>query len=132
MLRTNSKKVMEKIRALILDSFIKPSDAGYYIPDPTNYTETVSAIYNAFIEEKYFDDTCKRYFRYSEEAAFISWLQGLPSLFDPAYYYRLQAVDVLGDILEETETERNRYTEAEAENLLSRLIYREIKKGAAK
>ena len=34
-----------------------------------------------------------------------------------------------GDILEQTEEERNRYTEAEAEKCMTYLLYRTIKKG---
>ena len=57
-----------------------------------------------------------------------SWCQGLPSVIDTCYYYNRSAVEDLGDILEETEEERNRYTEQDAERLLSCLIYREIRK----
>jgi exopolyphosphatase/guanosine-5'-triphosphate,3'-diphosphate pyrophosphatase len=42
--------------------------------------------------------------------------------------YNRSEVDDLGEILEETESEKKRYTEREAESFLTRLIYNEIKK----
>lgn len=60
---------------------------------------------------------------------FCDWAQGLAlgGLF--CYYYNRSAVDDLGDILEETEEERNKFTEAQAEEKLTMLIYRELMKG---
>jgi hypothetical protein len=53
--------------------------------------------------------------------------------FDPCgYYYNRSAVDDLGAILEQSEREKAQYSEAEAENLLTHLIYRELKRGAGK
>lgn len=42
------------------------------------------------------------------------------------YYYNRSAVDDLGEILEETDEEKAKYSEQQAEELLSRLIYREM------
>jgi hypothetical protein len=50
----------------------------------------------------------------------------LPSVINTLYYYNRSAITDLGDILEETEDERNRYTESQAEKLLTKLIYRTI------
>ena len=57
---------------------------------------------------------------------FVDWCQGLPSALDTLYYYNRSAVDDLAAILEETEEEKAKYTEAQAEEILSRLIYREL------
>ena len=62
-------------------------------------------------------------------AAFADWCAGLPSVLDTLYFYNRSAVDDLGAILEETEQEKNRYTEQQAEQLLTSLIYRELQKG---
>lgn len=134
MLRTNSKKVSEKIKAYIMENFTNPSDLGIdEMQNPTNYAETVKCIYDEFIIEKAFNtERMKKYYGYSEYRAFKDWLQGLPSIFDPMYYYNGLAVQVLGDILEETEEERNKYTSAEAEETLTKLIYREIQKEVTK
>lgn len=40
------------------------------------------------------------------------------------------AKEMAVDILEETETERNKYDESQAENLLANLFYREITKNS--
>lgn len=57
---------------------------------------------------------------------FEDWARGLAlgGLF--CYYYNRSAVDDLGAILEETEEEKAKYTEMQAEEMLTRLIYREM------
>ena len=59
---------------------------------------------------------------------FEDWARGLAlgNLF--CYYYNRSAVDDLGEIMEETEEEKAKYTEQEAEETLTRLIYREMEK----
>lgn len=127
MLRINSKKARENIKKFILDNFVNPADLGYEeIETPTNYPETLRAIYKAFTLEKYNCETAKKYYGYNEFLAFRAWLQGLPSIFDAVHYYRLTAVEVVGDLLEESEEERGRYTEEQAEKLADTLIYNEI------
>ena len=61
---------------------------------------------------------------------FKDWAQGLAlgGLF--CYYYNRSAKDDLGAILEESEAEKAKYTEQEAEEMLTRLIYRELEKAA--
>lgn len=73
-----------------------------------------------------------RYYHGSEAAAFADWCAGLPSVLDTLYFYNRSAVDDLGAILEETEQEKTRYTEQQAEQLLTSLIYRELQKGERK
>lgn len=131
MLRTNSKQVREKIRHYIIDNFTMPSDLGFEgIEDPAedNFIEIAKVIYQVFLMEKYDNENMRRYYHYNEQAAFIDWCSGLPSIFNPAYYYRYSAVESLGNILEQTETEKNRFDEQAAEKLFTNLIYREIKK----
>ena len=59
---------------------------------------------------------------------FKNWAQGLAlgQLF--CYYYNRSAVDDLAEILEENETEKLKYSEKEAEEMLTNLIFREIVK----
>ena len=66
------------------------------------------------------------------QQGFIDWCAGLPSILDTCYYYNRSAIKDLGDILEQTEEERAKYTESDAERLLSILIYRELVKGELK
>ena len=67
--------------------------------------------------------------RISLQDLFEDYAAGLPlgGLFD---YYLHSAIDTLGDILEESEAEREKYSEEEAEKMLTRLIYREMIKEA--
>lgn len=124
MLRTNSKAAIENIKAYIMEN-----------ADGTNYDVDLSG--RSFDGVAHFIlDTFKSEYKYnlikvraSEQELFIEWCAGLPSVIDTCYYYNRSAVDDLGEILEETEEEKAKYTEIKAERMLSYLIYREVKKG---
>lgn len=123
MLKTNSRQVKEKVRAFISQIF-----------DASNYDRT--DLNDAPIEEKlqFIALTCwqelgheVRRHHSSMQEMFIEWCQGLPSLIDTALYYcHASAVDLVGDMLEQTQEERAKYSEPEAEKLLSYLIYKEV------
>lgn len=121
MLRTNSKKAIENIRAYIINGF---DGENYEIETPDTFEETARIIYNTFADEYLYEYNRRR----NEQEVFTEWCQGLPSILDTCYYYNRPAVDDLGDILEETEAERSKYTEDQAAEILTKLIYREIKK----
>ena len=122
MLKTNSKKAVENIRLYIINHF---DSCGYdFNEDTNNFKDVATFIYKCFIDEKVKHD--KR--RMSEQSLFFEWCSGLPSILDTCYYYNRSAIDDLGEILEETETEKARFTEQQAEERLTYLIYREIKK----
>lgn len=129
MLKTNSKKAAENIRAYIVNNFT-----------PENYTDNLlqefpqvaAFILDTFRREKYNSPEDFRYYFHYEPSAFRDWCAGLPSVLDTCYYYNRSAVDDLGAILEETEQEKARYTEQQAEQFLTDLIYKELLKGAAK
>ena len=53
-------------------------------------------------------------------------------MIDTCYFYNRSAVDDLGEILEETDEEKAKYNERQAEDLLTWLIYRELLKGEKK
>lgn len=129
MLRTNSKKAAENIRAYIVERF---TPEGYTDNPPQEWPEIAAFILNAFRSEKYWCPQDVRYYHGSEQAAFADWCAGLPSVLDTLYFYNRSAVDDLGAILEETEQEKARYTEQQAEQLLTSLIYRELQKGERK
>lgn len=119
MLRTNSKKAVENIRAYIFKYF----DGTNYDLTAANFEEAAKHIYNTFKAEKGYEIK-----RIGENAAFTDWTQGLPSIIDTCYWYNREAIDDLGIILEETEEEKAKYTEEKAEILLTALIFREIRK----
>ena len=129
MLKTNSKKAAENIRAYIVDGF---SPEGYTDNPPQEFPKIAAFILDTFRNEKYWcaQDFC--YYHGCERSAFRDWCAGLPGVLDTCYFYNRSAVDDLGAILEETKQEKARYTEQQAEQLLTNLIYRELMKGAAK
>lgn len=127
MLKTNSKKARENIRAYIIINF-----------DPTNYDitkapeswpEIAAFILDTFRSEKYYSLEYMQSAGLSEQAVFAEWAAGLPSVLDTCYFYNRSAVDDLAGILEESKSEKARYTESDAEKLLTYLIYRELLKG---
>ena len=124
MLRTNSKKVRERIRAYIREGF----NPEYCDGNPQTYPEICRAILADFrrVQSHEFSRNVSR------QELFADYMQGLPSILNALYYYNASAVQLVGDILEETETEREKFTECQAENLMSYLIYSELLKGAEK
>lgn len=118
MLRTNSKQARENIRQYIIENFT-----------PENYTEeNIQGFENV---AKFILDVFKREYynvtgRYTQAEAFKNWCSGLPSVLDTCYYYNRSAVEDVKNILDETDAEANKYTEQQAEELLTGLIYREL------
>lgn len=129
MLKTNSKKARENIRNYIIEGF---SPEGYTDTPPEQWHEIAVFIYDTFRSEKYNCLQDYRYYNGNEWKAFLDWCAGLPSVIDTCYFYNRSAVEDLGDLLEETETERKQYEESTAENLLTMLIYNEIRKEVEK
>lgn len=125
MLKTNSKKARENIRTYIIDHF---SADSYTDTPPEEWHEIAVFILDTFRSEKYSRPQDYRYYNGCESLAFRDWCAGLPSLLDTCYYYNRSAVDDLAEILEESESEKSRYTESDAENVLTILIYRELTK----
>lgn len=125
MLRTNSKKVSENIRDYIMqdkDYLIERNDGK----ELSTVDEYLTLAWNIFYDEKRYE--IERNYCCASYPIFKDWASGLAlgGLF--CYYYNRSSVDDLGAILEETEEEKARYTEQQAEDLLTRLIFREIEK----
>lgn len=125
MLKTNSKKARENIHNYIIENF---TPENYTDTPPTDYHGIATFIYDCFVRQAWDTIEQKRYFSGNEWKAFLHWASGLPSVLDTCYFYNRSAVEDLGNILEQTETERNKYEESAAENLLTMLIYNELKK----
>lgn len=121
MLKTSSKTVKERIRQFILDN----TTLDNFNIDTTSWDwkQCAVKIREICLDEKSGDYYCRTM---SEQQRFADWVRGLPSAFDCEFLYRQSAVDTLGDILDETDEEKARYTETDAENLLINLIWREI------
>lgn len=127
MLKTNSKKARENIKTYIVNNFT-PED--HTDNPPQEFPEIARFILDTFKSEKYHLPQDFRYYHHNEGAAFADWCAGLAGVLDTCYYYNRSAVDDLAAILEETEEEKARYTEEQAECLLTSLIYRELNRGA--
>ena len=123
MLKTNSKKARENVQAYIMQHF---DGTNHEIETPETFTQTAAVIMAVFNSEK---PAKGGYSSMSEQERFIEWAAGLPSILDTCYYYNRSAVDDLGEILEETEQEKARFTEQDAESRLTYLIYRELVRG---
>ena len=128
MLKTNSKKARENVRNYIAEGF-KPE--GYTDDPPQEWQDIAAFILDTFRNEVYHLPQDFHYYRHNEFAAFADWCAGLPGVLDTYYYCNRSAVDDLGAVLEETDEEKARYTEEQAESTLTLLIYRELTRGAA-
>ena len=123
MLRSNSKAVVEKIHKYIVDE----TDPDYFcLAEAPEFPTACKLILTACENEKQYSRSRSGF------ETFRDWAQGLPSAFNTCYYYNVSAVDLLADWLEETESEKEKYSESEAEEMITRLIYRELIKGASK
>lgn len=129
MLRTNSKKARENVRNYIMtDSEYIAERLAEMLPNDGITAENLKesdalyCVWQCFVGE-----ASPRWDKNVFEQ-FERWASGLAlgGLF--LYYYNVSAVQVLGDILEETEEERSKYTEEQAERLLTLLIFREVSK----
>ena len=132
MLRSNSKKARENIRAYILDNF-DPESYGRDKSEFETFEAAAAFILETFRSEKHWELKLMLR-REPEQVIFTGWCQGLPSVIDTCYYYNRSAADDVAAILEETEEERAKYArsdanERDAESLLTWLIYRELLKG---
>ena len=121
MLKTTSKKAKENIRQYIIDNFCFTNYETANTVTPLTWDSIASCIMRTFIEE-YAPNP-----RHSMQLEFESWCQGLPSILDTCYYYNRSAIDDLGSILEQTEAEKNKYTEQQAVQRLTYLLFRELK-----
>lgn len=122
MLKTNSKQVKEKIREWIIKNFEWSNYEGYY-KKPETYEEMKETIALICWHEKSYQVIRQHD---SFQNMFEEWCQGLPAVIDTASYYLHPAVDLVGDILEQTKEERAKYSEPEAESMMTYLIYKEI------
>ena len=132
MIKTNTKKAKERINNYIIENS-KDYLLEYGLFDKLETKEDIhKAIATIFYNEVFKHHSCvsdyiylKR-FNNSLYEAFRDWGQGLAcgSLFD--YYFNVSAKDLIASILEETNEEKDKYKEYQAEELMTKLIYREV------
>lgn len=127
MLKTNSKKARENIRAYIMERH-NCEECAAVPADFTQFQEVAAAIYADF--DRVTNTPINR--RTSLQDRFCEYAAGLPGILDTCYYYNRSARADLCEILEETPAEAEKYSESESEKLLSYLIFREIERSARK
>lgn len=134
MLRTNSKKARENVDNYIMsiskavDDFNKNYLCFDY--DTTNIDDICKCIWNDYFIPEYVQHNNQfAAGRISLYELFKEWAQGLPceGLFD-YYYIHLDPVEIVAAILEETPEEAAKYTDDQAAELLTRMIYNRITK----
>ena len=123
MIKSNSKKAIENIRAYIMDNM---DTTNFDFDMPVTFEEAAFLIMEVFHDEVPDEGT---FSTMNKQEKFIYWCSGLPTILNTCYYYNRSAVDDLGAILEETESEKNQYTESQAAEFLTKIILRELKKG---
>ena len=122
MLRTNSRKAREAVRA-----YVAHNTRGRDGAEVKGFEEAAAVIAKEWNEYKY--PELARQSKYSLSDAFEHWACGLPNdLFD--YIAAGDTVELVGDMLGQTEAERSRYSDSQACELLTRLIFGEISKAA--
>ena len=109
MLKTNSRQAKENLKAYIMASWnLEAEEQG------RTWEETQEDIRNSFYFQAYSSEYERKQNR---QEAFKNWLSGLPrGLGD---FFLCQAVEDLGNILEQTEAEKNKYTEDQASESLA-------------
>lgn len=143
MKRTNSKELKETIKNFIMDHFCNcyyPDNKGYFSGDianlnnidTTNYSEVCNAILTIFFDEKLKRDNRYNAGRVTRYSLFVDWCSGLCSALPTEYYYNVCAVDLLGGWLDQTESEKAKYTESQAEEKITALLYRELTSNATR
>ena len=135
--RTNSKEARNLVRQYVMESvnsddYIDGVCENTHLQRPEEFGKEIDFPFTAKLVMNDFE----KYISYMKptfnmKAYFEEWASGLPAdgLFD--YYDRTyeNAINILGDILDETEEERNKFTFSQAEHLLTSLIYDELLKG---
>lgn len=146
MLKTNSKEVKATIKKYIMDNFrdvygdyIDKNGRAYSSDLQTienitldDYTAVCNAILVIFWAEELKYNNSFKAGRVTRRELFSCWVSGLCSAIDSSYYYNVCAVDLLGSWLNETEEEKARYSETDAEKLITNLLWRELTANATR
>lgn len=120
MLKTNSKKAREEVCKWIRHCY---NPEGY--DEAPSEDESIISICR-FIHEEFMYEYGNHH-NGNFQDMFIEWQRGLPTICDCGCFYGdVSSVSIVGDILEETVAERERYTEEQASILLCKMVYMEI------
>lgn len=135
MRKLNCKEVNEALKNEIMDSY--ESAEEYYTYDgaemKTEYNDICKDILKMFECEKLNGDLRYKASNMSKQDLFVEWMSGLPSFFPVSCDIFLgSAAEWLGNILDEAETEKQKYSDSKAERTSCLILYRELNKHAQK
>ena len=135
MRKLNCKEVNEALKKEIMDNY--ESAEEYFTYDgaemKTEYNDICKDILKMFEREKLNSDSRYKAGRISKQDLFVDWMQGLPTAFPVADDIFLgSAAEWLGNILDETEAEKQKYSDSKAERTSCLILYRELNKHAQK
>ena len=135
MRRSNSKEVNNLIRDFVMEHFndVYYPDNKDYLPDldTSNYNDVSKVVLDVFYQEKVKHDKAYNAGIVSRYTLFEEWVSGLCSALPSEYYYNVSAVDLLGGWLDQTDDEKSKYSEDQAERMITKLLYRELTKHAS-
>ena len=118
MVKTNSKFAREKTRQWVLACY---SPEGYDNAPVAGYKPICNFILSEFHLEY------GNHHRGNLQDLFIEWQRGLPTICDCGCFYgEVSSIAIVGNILDETIAERERYTEEQASILLCKMVYMEL------
>lgn len=146
MLKTNSKAVKTAIREFIATGAIDWAIEGNEYDRENGYEPMAEAVEleklsskgeeNADVQKaaiafvwKCFQNDIKYDYRLGREpmqSIFDSWVRGLPGVVRSEDFLFCNAVDFMAGILQESEAEKAKYSESDAEELAIYLIWREV------
>lgn len=146
MLKTNSKAVKTAIREFIAAGAIDWAEEANEYDRENGYEPMAEAVEleklsskgeeSADVQKaaaalvwKCFQNDIKGDYRIGREpmqSIFDSWIRGLPGVVDSEDFLLRSAVDFMAGILQESEAEKAKYSESDAEELAIYLIWREV------
>lgn len=133
MLRTNSKKVDERVKQYITNNFFEvQADYDLSLPTDSDFSLICNEILKTFFNQYLKGNRQFEAGRLSRYDLFVEWCEAGTEMLDTSYYTKPIAIDLLGDWLEETKEERNRFTESQAEQKITYLLYKTITRHATR
>lgn len=135
MRKLNCKEVNEALKKEIMDSYESAEEYYTYggAEMKTEYNDICKDILKSFEREKLDHDLRYKAGNISRQDMFIEWMSGLPSSFPVSCDIFLgSATEWLGNILDETEAEKQKYGDSKAERTSCLILYRELNKHAQK
>ena len=132
MLKTNSRQVKERVNNYLFNNFLDyeekgARETGRSIDDVKNYI-VCACLSEKLGTRRHHLESMKAHGFNSLYDLFKNWMQGLPGVLDAGYYYNCSAVELVGDLLEQTKQERVKYTENQAEELMTLLLYKQLER----